>query len=401
MDGNRPILIEDMSSQDDLEFLFHPGTGSMPPYLAGRALEKEFFKKQMRGLARGRQIDRDMIVYGPRGNGKTVLLRFLQKQTGKDHPGVAIAWMTPDKIRTPRMLFERIAASGPKGHQWFKQFSANIQVAGTGAGFSMDRDREWGFGDTSIAVRELCGQTPFVLVIDEAHMLEPEVARDLLNTSQEVRGTGGAFFLVLAGTPGLKKTLSRAGASFWGRNELFPIGRLSLEESKEALLRPLQAYDISFAPGVVEDMVRRAERYPFFLQLWGEALCTQLRPGEVIEAGQVEAVGSSVNRKRNRMYADRYNELRFAGYLEIARHLVPRFQEKGPVIHEDLLWEDVAAYCRRDGQDGGEALQGLEALGYVWQADGDTPAYEAGIPSLMDYVAGTGRGRTLGRGRGD
>ncbi|MCY3767960.1 MAG: ATP-binding protein [Gammaproteobacteria bacterium] len=375
-----------MSSKDDLESLFQAGAGIIPPYLAGRNQEKEFFKKRVRDLANGRSIVRDMIVYGPRGNGKTVLLRSLQKKIGKGHPAVSSAWMTPDKIKTPRMLFERIAASGQKGGQWFKQLSGNIQVAGAGVGFSMDRDREWGLVDTSIAVRELCEQTPFVLIIDEAHTLEPEVARDLLNTSQEVRGEGGAFFLVLAGTPGIKKTLSRAGASFWSRNELFPISRLSAAESREALAKPLQDYHITFAPGVVENVIERAQRYPFFLQAWGEALCTQLQPGDVIDAGHVQAVGPAVNLKRNRMYADRYNELRFAGYLDLARHLVPRFRENGPVISENILWDDVKAYCRKAGKDEGETIQGLEALGYIWQVDGDTPAYEAGIPSLMDYV---------------
>ncbi|MCY3770071.1 MAG: ATP-binding protein [Gammaproteobacteria bacterium] len=376
-----------MPNETPLEELFLPGTGTIPPHLAGRGREQDYFNRCLRTLVEGRPIAQDMIVYGPRGNGKTALLRSLQKNISGGDDDILSAWTTPDKIKTPRMLFERIAAAGQKGRKWFKQFSANIQVAGHGGGLSIDRGSEWGLIDTSIAFGELCKQTPFVLIIDEAHMLEPDVAQDLLNTSQDVRGEGKAFFLVLAGTPGLRNRMSLAGASFWSRSRKFAVGRLSPKESIEALVKPLQDFGITFAPDVVEDVVRRAQRYPFFIQLWGQALCMQIQRGEIIDAAHVQAAQGMAGEERDMMYVDRYNELRNAGYLGIARHLTHLFREKGPTIQEKILREKVEKYCAKEGKDGLETLLGLEDLGYVWQTHSNPIAYEAGIPSLMSYVA--------------
>ena len=70
-------------SNQDLEHLFKPGSGVVPPYLAGRKREQEFFRDCVSALKKRVPIGQDMIVYGPRGNGKTTLLSYLQKQTLK------------------------------------------------------------------------------------------------------------------------------------------------------------------------------------------------------------------------------------------------------------------------------------------------------------------------------
>ena len=46
-----------------------------------------------------------------------------------------------------------------------------------------------------------CARKPLVALLDEAHTLDPEVGKVLLNSSQKVRARA-PFLLVLAGTPG-------------------------------------------------------------------------------------------------------------------------------------------------------------------------------------------------------
>ena len=62
-------------SNQYLSRLFKPGGGVVPPYLAGRKREQEFFRDCVEALKDRDPISQDMIVYGPRGNGKTTLLR--------------------------------------------------------------------------------------------------------------------------------------------------------------------------------------------------------------------------------------------------------------------------------------------------------------------------------------
>ena len=58
---------------------FTPGYGGMPPYLAGRESEQALFADAMARCKAGIP-NRGIVMYGPRGMGKTVLLGWLQAQ---------------------------------------------------------------------------------------------------------------------------------------------------------------------------------------------------------------------------------------------------------------------------------------------------------------------------------
>lgn len=58
---------------------FVPGAGILPPYLAGREAEQSLFRKIFGRLREGRSLPDEVILYGPRGNGKTALLSWIEK----------------------------------------------------------------------------------------------------------------------------------------------------------------------------------------------------------------------------------------------------------------------------------------------------------------------------------
>ena len=53
---------------------FKPGNGLRPPYLAGRENEQSRLREILADMADGEPPAADMLMYGPRGMGKTVLL---------------------------------------------------------------------------------------------------------------------------------------------------------------------------------------------------------------------------------------------------------------------------------------------------------------------------------------
>ena len=59
-----------MSAPETFENPFKPGAGHMPPYLAGRTLEQDEFRKALKQ----RTILENVVLTGLRGVGKTVLL---------------------------------------------------------------------------------------------------------------------------------------------------------------------------------------------------------------------------------------------------------------------------------------------------------------------------------------
>ena len=387
-------------STTDLKHLFTPGTGAVPPYLAGRKREQEYFRDCVEVLKGRNSVSRDLILYGPRGNGKTALLRYLQTKTRqKEGDRLDILWVTPNTMSTETEFAHLL--SGPKKlKDRFKKLTGSVGAWVASAGIEMDLS-----GSLSITehqIREKCKRKPFILIIDEAHRLKPSMAESLLNSSQTVRSDGCPFLLVLAGTPNLSAALGKANASFWDRSKKLPLGRLSPEEAGQAISVPLQESGITFAPGVVAEIVAQAHCYPFFMQVWGECLARRLDETKETEItlAQVKEVEDAVINERNAMYDIRFNELDRMGLLPVAESVADAFIRLGePALHRHALREAIEKGMPGDEPATNERimekLEKLSHLGYVWPVGGY--AYEPGIPSLMAFVQGYSLSQTRGK----
>ncbi len=394
-------MSEKKMSVPDLSDLFTPGDGGVPPYLAGRKEEQAYFQACVKSLKNKKPAHRNLILYGPRGNGKTALLRYLQKETrqqGASNPD--ILWTTPGMLVGPGKLVDLIIGeySALRNKIQSAGFSINVGIAKADAQIDLSK-RTLTLDDL---LQERCQHQPLILIIDEAHRLGPELGEDLLNASQIVRNAGNPFLLVLAGTPNLEATLGKANASFWDRSKKFPLGRLSPDEAGAALTVPLQEAGITFAPGVVAEIVAQAHCYPFFMQVWGDCLARRLDETKETEItlAQVKEVEAAVINERNAMYDIRFNEIKRMGLLSIARSVADAFvQCEEPVLHGSDLDQAIEKGMAGDEPTTNERimekLEQLFHLGYIWPA-GEYD-YEPGIQSLMAFVQGYSLSQTRGK----
>ncbi len=381
-------------SNQDLIRLFTPGTGGVPPYLAGRKREQEYFQDCVEALKNRKPISQDMIIYGPRGNGKTALLRYLQKETlQEEKKKLDILWATPKEMEHPGKLIDLLVGehSSLRSKLTSGAFSVDLGIAQANVGIDLSK-RLLTIGDL---LQERCQSKPLILIIDEAHRLNPQMGEELLNASQTVRGESHPFLLVLAGTPNLKSALGKSNASFWERSEKIRLGRLSPDEAAQAITIPLERAGISFAPGVAEEVAERAHCYPFFLQVWGDRIAQKLaQTGQSeITLDTVKEVDVTVTNKRDDMYQDRLNEIKTMGLLSVAGSVADAFIQSGqPHLHASVLEEAVAKGLSNDDESTAqihimEKIKQLFHLGYIWQANhSGMDSYEPGIPSLMTYV---------------
>ena len=379
-------------SNRELKHLFTPGDGGVPPYLAGRKKEQEYFQDCVEALRDKKPVSRNLILYGPRGNGKTALLGYLQKETlQKEAPKLDILWETPDEMGNLKELSDRLL----DGHQKLRGRVRSAEVSG-GVGFARAKT-EIDLSRTPATIRQLLRERsqskPFILIIDEAHRLKPGIAESLLNASQTVRMAGNPFLLVLAGTPNLRAALGKASASFWDRSKIFPLGRLSPEEARQAVTVPLEKAGISFAPGVVEEIVEHTHCYPYFTQVWGDCLARRLdQAGETeITLDTVREAEATAISQRDAMYQIRFNEIKEMRLLAVAGSVADAFIQSGEqVLHGSALDEAIEKGMADDKPITNERImekvKQLSHLGYVWQVAGD--GYEPGIPSLMTYIQG-------------
>ena len=380
--------------------LFAPGDGALPPALSGREQEQAVLSRCLSDLTGGSSPPHNVVLTGPRGNGKTVLLNWFEDACRK--ASVAVARVAPSRVRTEQGLCNALLPAS----RLRRLLPVKWGITGMGkAEWEATSPATPDFVERLIA---RCRRKPVAALVDEAHTLDLDVGQLLLNASQDVRPKA-PFLLVLAGTPGLLAHLGKMNASFSDRlgSGLLGIGRLSDAATKEALMKPLAGQGVSIDADALDSVVGQSQRYAYFIQLWGEALWNQhLASGEMqLTAAHAAAAQPAVDIRTTEYYQRRYRELEAGELLPAAVALVPAFQAGLDAIATDRDVDTALTATGMDAADRLAAREALNQLGYVWCPPGQLPpvVWSAGIPSLMQYVQDQARSQmfvsTPGRSR--
>ena len=357
---------------------FRPGTGARPPYLAGRGEEQELLREFLVDLDAGLAPGTLVILYGPRGNGKTALLGWLEREAGRSF-GVATRNVLPTEIPDPTRLVARLRPT-----RWYERLTS-----GTVAGVGQSR----GSGEPAgVATARVLAATarrkPLLLLLDEAHRLRPEAGEALLTAAQRV-ASELPFLLVLAGTPDLRPHLGTLGASFWNRAEKIRLGRLNSEGAARGFGEPFREAGVPVDAAALDRMVRESQRYPYFVQLLGRAVWRTLpAPPEErrVTPEIVETALADFRAQKDDYYLDRLEEFERLRLLPVASAVADAFGDRDALTAAEF---DAAVRTGLGGQtdpdDLGRARAELRNLGFVWRMRG-RPDWEPGIPSLMDFM---------------
>jgi len=266
----------------------------MPPYLAGREREYAEFDR----LLEQDEILENLVLTGLRGVGKTVLLETFKPKAIEQGWTWATADLSESASVSEATLAERLLADlalvtssitvpDPSDAQQVG-FAAHLQLRevplthevlvsvyeGT-PGLTADKIK----ATLEFAWEHLReqGQQRVIFAYDEAQNLSDHATREqfplsvLLDVFQSIQKKGIPFMLVLAGLPTLFPKLVDARTYAERMFRVMTLTKLTPEESREAILRPIEVAGcpVRLSPGSVEVIIHESSGYPYFIQFIG------------------------------------------------------------------------------------------------------------------------------------
>lgn len=360
---------------------FTPGFAGLPPYLAGREREQAELEQQLDRLSRGRAPNSPSILHGPRGNGKTTLLNWTRQQAV--NRGINVLELRTSEIRSEEEFVNHFSSRA-----WWRTIIESISIRGAEV-----RSQDLGATNLSEALAKLVKKQPAILLVDEAHTLEPALGTPLFQATLSLISAGRPFQLVLAGTPDLPSHMRTMGVTFWERSLVLPISRLDQRASSDAIRIPLESGERPIAADALEQVVQESDRYPYFLQLWGQMLWEVAgATPRSLRMEDVNSVRPQFVDTRDQLHLSRYLELKELGLLAPAVVLAEAFEGRDSVdqsVVDDALKRGLGADSGiSEPVDFAEVRNRLHDLGYIWSPHGDSgKKYYSSIPSLMSFVA--------------
>ena len=193
---------------------FVPGQGQIPPHLAGRETEQALIGKLFSWLAARQPPGSDVLIYGPRGNGKTALLEWARREARDCKIGTLK--FSSKEVQSTEWLVQRLSML-----PCWLPFPTVVSAWG-----ARNKKRDPGLVRVSDALARRARRRGLVFAIDEAHTLAADAGQHAPHAVQRLRSDGVPVMLLLAGTPDLPVHLSEMDASFWGRSKKLALGLL-------------------------------------------------------------------------------------------------------------------------------------------------------------------------------
>ncbi len=368
-----------MSRRRGGENPFRPGAGAQPPLLAGRDHELSLGRGLLNVLESGGRPPRGLLCFGPRGNGKTVLLARLAREARRR--GMRAENLAADCFADRGELIARLRENAGL----VRAELTGIQAAGSGVSTTPEpRTRDIGG-----LLRAWIGAagSPLVILLDEAQSVEPAAGRAFFAAAQQATMDALPFALIAAGTPDAPRRIRKSGPFMERALRPVRVGRLDREATLIALEEPARRAGRPFTATAARRLAAESQDYPFFIQILGSAAWDATPPDAGAIRSEFARGGVSAARPEiEYFYSERFEEARARGVhralTPIARLLADRGGRADDRVLEALL----------EKENGPGALprvfSALTDLGVLWQT---APGiWEMGIPSFAEHILSRG-----------
>jgi hypothetical protein len=284
-----------------------------------------------------RRMPPPLLVVGPRGVGKTVLLGEIAGRAGASYgwPRLHVE-VGPNQPFTPALardvaVLSSVFADAPSGRR-FRASEAVLraQVAGVGGEIKFARDQpdpaaplELRTIFTNLAEAAANRDSGFVLTLDELQLSERDELSQLAAVLQLAAGEEWPMVVAGAGLAGMRDP-SRA-VSYFERADWYDIGTLNEPETLVALKGPAASAGRPLDGDAAVHLARCTGGYPYAIQLYGHHAWRASAGKDRIDLAAAEAAENTAGAQLERgLYASRWAQTpeRERRYLAVAADLL-------------------------------------------------------------------------------
>ena len=293
---------------DRIKNPFTPGAGYLPPQLAGRnqVIEDGEVVALRTKLQRA---ERGLMLIGPRGVGKTVLLKCLSEHARENGIVPVISEIRNDKsdleelaqklkealytldfrCKVKSCIQEAFSVLG----SFVKRYALNIGEIGVsvelrrGVGESGNMELDLSQVLLACARAAKASSTAIGLYIDELQNLDEEVMRGIIvalhRSAQELL----PLYLIGSGLPTIRSLIGKSKTYAERMFVYEEIGALDEDASWAAIVKPFEDNGVSVEDSAFVEMYKASAGYPFFLQecgyqVWQHAERSPIRVDDVL-----------------------------------------------------------------------------------------------------------------------
>ena len=359
---------------------FRPGTGRMPPVLAGRDQELALAERRLGELAAGSVPPQGLLLYGPRGTGKTVLLERIARRAKE-------LGLRAQQLAAPTLRSEDSLVADLRERAGLTETRLTGVQLGPIGGTAQPAAPSRSVAHLFAAWVETA-HSPLVVVLDEAQAIGPEAGMVFFDAVQAAAMRDLPFLLVAAGTPDAPRRLRQAGSFMERAFENLPLGRLPRTATKQALAEPTVNAGRPLAPDALALLAEESQDYPYFVQLLGSAVWDAAAAARAPEIrAEVARHGLAHARaETSRFYGRRFAEARERGVHRALPALASLMEQPGARL-DDAALDAFLDRAVVDGAGSGDPTRlqtTLQDLGILWEAS--PGRWEMGIPSFAQHV---------------
>jgi len=269
-------------------------------------------------------VGRIRVFMGPRGVGKTSLLRLAQREAERQR--FATVWVTTGDERPLAAAladeFERLSRDwqstvGAALKAALKTLKISVAGVSLGVGATEAQDAPIGTGRALQDAIESTVQgvladdaSGLIIFIDEVQSADAIGLKALAYAWQHLQAQpdGIPAIVISAGLSHSQDVIAKA-VSFGERFEYLPITNLDPGAARHALAAPARDAGVDWAPDTLEAVLAQTQGYPYFIQEFGDKMWTAAdypAPGATLTLDHYRGALAAFEQSRDQMFRSRW-----------------------------------------------------------------------------------------------